>query len=77
MTDNRSQCQRILDHLSHYHFITPLTALTRYGCFRLAARIKDLRDEGHDIETEMVNNEITGKRYAKYFLVRRRYDINR
>ena len=31
--------------------LTPRYALIKYGCFRLAARIKDLRDEGHDILT--------------------------
>lgn len=33
--------------------LTPRYALIKFGCFRLAARIKDLRDDGHDILTTM------------------------
>jgi hypothetical protein len=53
--------------------LTPLDALQDYGCFRLAARIAELRREGLDIEcaTETKN----GKRYARYQL-RRRYEIS-
>jgi hypothetical protein len=53
--------------------LTPLDALQDYGCFRLAARIAELRREGLDIEckTETTN----GKRYARYQL-RRRYEIS-
>jgi len=36
-------------------------------CLRLAARIKDLRDDGHIIVTEMVRGD--GKRYAGYRIV--------
>lgn len=32
--------------------ITPLEALEQFGCMRLAARIKDLRDGGYPIITE-------------------------
>lgn len=48
--------------------LTPLDALNEFGCFRLAARVADLRREGMDIEcaTETKN----GKRYARYFLRR-------
>ena len=46
--------------------LTPLDALQDFGCFRLAARVADLRREGMDIEcrTETTN----GKRYARYRL---------
>ena len=46
--------------------ITPLEALEEVGCFRLAARISDLRAEGYPIVTECV--EASGKRYARYRL---------
>lgn len=48
--------------------LTPLDALNEFGCFRLAARVADLRREGMDIEckTETKN----GKRYARYQLRR-------
>ena len=32
--------------------VTAMDALNNCNCFRLAARIKDLRDAGHEIETE-------------------------
>jgi hypothetical protein len=44
--------------------LTPLDALEEFGCFRLAARIKDLRQEGLDIET--VSETRNGKKFAKY-----------
>ena len=45
-----SQCNDILGHLKRAP-ISAIEALNTYGCFRLAARIKDLREQGHDIET--------------------------
>ena len=62
-----SQTSIILSHIKRYGSITPLTALDRYGCFRLAARISDLRNQGHKIITEPL--EINGKRIARYRLV--------
>jgi hypothetical protein len=46
--------------------ITPLQALNKYGCFRLAAAIHKLRKEGMAIETEYVTKN--SKTFAKYFL---------
>jgi hypothetical protein len=37
-----------------------------FGCFRLSARIANLREEGLDIVTDMVN--VNDKRIAKYYL---------
>jgi len=59
-----SQNKQILHHLKSNGSITPIEALNEYGCFRLAARIKDLRDEGHNILTEIIFNG--GKKYAWY-----------
>jgi len=59
-----SQNKQILHYLKSMGSITPIVALNEYGCFRLAARIKDLRDEGHNILTEIVSND--GKKYARY-----------
>ena len=47
----RSQKDLILKALKSGHRVTPIDALNRYGCFRLAARIAELRSEGHDIQT--------------------------
>lgn len=61
-----SQKQQILEHLKEGRPITPLDALNAYGCFRLSARIYELRQEGYNIKTESV--EIGDKEYAKYTL---------
>jgi hypothetical protein len=44
--------------------LTPLTALDQFGCFRLAARVAELRAEGMDIET--VTETRNGKKFARY-----------
>jgi len=59
-----TQTAQILRHLEERGTITPMDALTDYGCFRLGARIYELRQRGYDIETEMVSSG--GKRYARY-----------
>ncbi len=47
-----SHTMQILDHLTSKP-ITAMDALNDYGCFRLAARINELRMSGHDIRTEI------------------------
>ena len=63
----KSQTDAILRHLQVEGSITPIKALERYGCFRLAARISDLRAQGHPIVTDTVTRN--GKSYASYRLV--------
>lgn len=65
-TDN--QAAQILAHLKEGKAITPIDALTRFGCFRLGARIFELRQAGHAIETERVETP-NGSNVAKYRLV--------
>jgi hypothetical protein len=67
---SKTQSEMILSHLKSKKAITPLEALTKYGCLRLAARIRDLRDSGHTILTENVT--ANGKRFAKYRLMQGR-----
>jgi hypothetical protein len=62
-----TQTEQIRAHLLSGRDITPLEALDRYGCFRLAARVSDLRATGLDVQT--VTEEHNGKRYARYRLV--------
>lgn len=62
-----SQREIILNHLKANESITPLDALKLCGCFRLAAIIWTLREDGYDIETELVYDG--NKKYAKYRLV--------
>lgn len=62
----------ILAHLKRFGSIEPLTALREYGCYRLGARIADLRRDGYNIITETMTaySKITGKpvRFANYKL---------
>ena len=62
-----TQAGHILEHLRRVGSITPLEALDLYGCFRLAARIKDLRALGWAIHTG-VHHTPTGKAVARYRL---------
>ena len=64
-----SQNSLIKGWLLNGYSITQLEALTQFGCFRLAARIADLRDKGLDVVTDMVTLE-NGKRVARYFVKR-------
>lgn len=61
-----SQTQQILDMLQRGP-VTAMDALQHCGSFRLAARIKDLRDAGHTIETETIELP-NGKHVAQYYL---------
>ncbi len=63
MTQNNA----IREHLMSGKSITPLDALRDYGCFRLAARIDELRRQGYCITTEFAHRN--GKKYASYRLI--------
>jgi len=56
MTEKRelSQNMLILDWLKKGRSITPMLALSMFGCFRLGARIFNLRQLGHRIEGKRV-----------------------
>lgn len=45
-----SQNRKILAHLKKGRTLTPLDALSRFGCLRLGARVYDLRTAGHNIK---------------------------
>ena len=62
-----SQENLILNHLQQGKTITPLESLQLYGCFRLGARIMELKQQGHNIVNEWETNG--KKRYAKYKLI--------
>ncbi len=49
--------------------LTPLEALERFGCFRLAARCHELRQQGHVIAVEKIRTG-SGKHVAQYRLAR-------
>ena len=61
-----SQEKDILGYLQRNGSISPLEALEQFGCFRLAARINDLRAKKHNIKTYIGNEN--GKQFAVYRL---------
>jgi len=70
-----SQNKSIKKHLLSGRTLTPLGALNAYRCFRLSARIYDLKKQGLNIEKEMVEvyypSTLNGyKRVARYRLVK-------
>jgi hypothetical protein len=68
MSEYASQNMQVFEHLRKAP-ITSQEALRLYGCFRLAARIYDLRGRGHNILTARVNNA-HGNPYAQYHLLK-------
>ena len=71
---SESQNKQILEYMRENTFITPMEAMQKFGCMRLAARIADLKAEGHKIITEFGYHDSKrrpGKqvRYARYFLI--------
>jgi hypothetical protein len=69
---NPSQEKMILEHLQDGYSISPIEALNDYGCFRLGARIHQLRLQGYNIKTRIAETIDVGtgriKRFAEYFL---------
>jgi len=63
---SQSQTKLIRQHLEEGHAITALMALNMFDCFRLAARISDLRQQGLDIITRKITRN--GKYFASYEL---------
>ena len=60
-----SQNKRIRAYLEAGGKLTQAQAYTMFQCFRLASRIHDLRDEGVNIDKEMIITP-SGKRVAEY-----------
>ena len=63
-----TQNEQIREYLEAGNTLTPLEALNLFGCFRLATRIFELKKQGLNILTDIVEDASTGKRYAKYCL---------
>ena len=62
-----TQNEQILNYLKQGNAITPLEAFNLFGCFRLGARVHDLKAMGHNITSRMITLE-NGKRVAQYRL---------
>ena len=66
MSKKESQNKKIIAYLEDGNAITPIEALTLFGCMRLAARISDLKRRGYIISKTMKTNG--DSRYAQYKL---------
>lgn len=68
MTNKQSQNDAILQHLQSGKHINPIQALNNYGCFRLGARIYNLKKMGYKIRTRIIISK-GGKHFAQYSLM--------
>ena len=64
-----SQKDRIKEYLMKGKHLTPLKALEFFQCFRLGARIYELKKDGLNIGSELVKDAKTGKHYSLYYLI--------
>lgn len=66
-----SQKDQIYEWMKRHGSITPIVALNTIGCFRLSARIAELRREGRNIETTKKEYYRNGERkcFAEYKLL--------
>tara|TARA_R110001592_G_scaffold222996_1_gene478361 strand:+ start:308 stop:547 length:240 start_codon:yes stop_codon:yes gene_type:complete len=61
-----SQIKQVKHYLESGGKLTPIDALDKFRCFRLAAVVHNLREGGLDVKTKIVKN---GKKsYAEYYL---------
>jgi len=61
------QAGKILAYMQRGNRIDAMKALTMFRCFRLAARVWELRGLGYDIKTREVANE-NGGYHAEYWM---------
>jgi hypothetical protein len=60
----KTQTESILEYLQAGNKLTPLEALNKFGCFRLGARIWDIKHLGHDIKSELI--KVNNKYVSQY-----------
>lgn len=73
MVGAKGQTGAIKKYLESGKTLTNAEAAKLFGCYRLGARIKELRDSGMNISTmweECINGFGTTSRYARYKLVK-------
>lgn len=63
--DKQTQNDRILAALKAGRVLTPWSALSEFGCFRLGARIYDLKRKGYAIQ---VDRALGKARYGIYWM---------
>lgn len=68
-----SQQAQILEYLKTHRGISQAEAIDAFGCYRLGARIYDLKDRGYKVDVIMedgVNRFGRPTRYARYFVTK-------
>lgn len=63
-----SQKDLVRRHLMSGKPLTPIQALEKYGCYRLAAVVNRLRKDGYQIITELMKGQEHS--YAKYKILK-------
>lgn len=63
-----SQEKQIKHYLESGGRLSGISALDKFGCYRLSAVIFNLRDKGLNIKTKMIDNSNGKKKYAEYYL---------
>ena len=63
----QSQESKILDHMLRGHRITGMDALNLFGCWRLPARIADIKKRGFPIQSEFISTP-SGKQVKAYWI---------
>jgi len=61
-----TQCELVYAYMSKWGSITQRDAVNDLNCYRLSARIYDLIQQGHNINSENVTEN--GKTFARYSL---------
>ena len=65
-----SQCVQIKKYMEEHGSITQIEAVNEFNCYRLSARINDLRKIGVNIETKNERNKNNSGTHARYFLIK-------
>lgn len=66
-SSKETQLYRIREHLVRGGTLTQIDAILKFGCFRLAARIYDIRRTGLDVHKIMIKTD-QDRKFAKYYL---------
>jgi predicted methyltransferase len=64
----KTQKEKVLAYLIKHKSITSWTAIQKFSITRLASVIFDLKNDGHEIFTEIVKTD--DARWAKYVLIK-------
>lgn len=65
----KTQLENIKEYMLQGNPITPIEALSMFGCFRLSAIIFNLKKEGFCFNTRFIKNQY-GNSFAEYSLIK-------